>query len=184
MRPVICKVCGEKFVKQRIGQKTCSVPCAITLGKQVTEKMEQAAARMERKETKAKLEKLKTRSDWLKEAQVVFNKYIRLRDDGLPCISCGRLTGAKMNAGHYRSVGACPELRFNEENVHSQCEHCNSYLSGNAIEYRKRLILKVGQECVDRIEGKHEPLKLTIPEIQGLISTYREKIREKSRTAD
>jgi hypothetical protein len=61
--------------------------------------------------------KLKTRSQWLKGAQIVFNRFIRLRDEGDSCISCGRNTGAKMNAGHYKSVGSTPALRFNEDNV-------------------------------------------------------------------
>ena len=85
-----------------------------------------------------------------------------------------------MNAGHYRSVGSCPELRFNEENCFLQCEHCNSYLSGNIIEYRKRLADKMGAYKVEWIEGKHEPLKLTIDEIIKLISVYKEKIKNAS----
>ncbi len=177
MRPVTCKVCGEPFAKQRIGQKTCSVKCAIELGKVVAEKMKQAAKRVERRETKKKLDALKTRSDWLKDAQVVFNRWVRLRDAGQPCISCGRNTGAKMNAGHYRSVGACPELRFQPMNVHLQCEHCNSYLSGNAIEYRKRLIDRIGIQNVEWLEGPHEPIKLTIDDIKRIIVEYKDKIR-------
>jgi hypothetical protein len=82
-----------------------------------------------------------------------------------------------MNAGHYRTVGSSPELRFNEENCHIQCEHCNSHLSGNIIEYRKRLIAKIGIDRVEWIEGKHEPLKLSIDEIITLIAFYKEKIK-------
>lgn len=165
-----CKVCGVEYVKQRIGQKTCSVACAIVLAKSQTAKTERRADREKRI-------KLKTRSDWLKDAQAVFNRWIRVRDDGQPCISCGRNSGAKMNAGHYRTVGSSPELRFNEENCHIQCEHCNSHLSGNIIEYRKRLIEKIGVDRVEWLEGKHEPLKLTIDEIIKLIEVYKDKIK-------
>lgn len=83
-----------------------------------------------------------------------------------------------MNAGHYLSVGAHPELRFDEANCHIQCEHCNSYKSGNQAQYRPRLIAKVGQAEVDRLEGPQEPLKLTIPEIQELIAKYKAKVKE------
>jgi hypothetical protein len=84
-----------------------------------------------------------------------------------------------MNAGHYRSVGACPELRFHPMNVHLQCEHCNSHLSGNIIEYRRRLATKIGVDRVEWLEGKHEPLKLTIDEIINLTDHYKELIRSR-----
>lgn len=74
--------------------------------------------------------------EWTREVQVEFNRFIRARDANQPCISCGRQSGAKRNAGHYRPVGACPELRFCEINCHVQCEHCNSYNSGNLSLYR------------------------------------------------
>jgi len=82
-----------------------------------------------------------------------------------------------MNAGHYLSVGAHPELRFDEANCHIQCEHCNSYKSGNQAQYRPRLIAKVGQLEVDRLEGPQQPLKLTIAEIQALIAEYKAKVK-------
>ena len=83
----------------------------------------------------------------------------------------------RMNAGHYKSVGSTPALRFNEGNVHLQCEHCNSYLSGNIGEYRPRLIAKIGLEMVEFLEGPHEPKKYTIDELKELIATYKEKVK-------
>ncbi|HFU0230446.1 TPA: recombination protein NinG, partial [Vibrio parahaemolyticus] len=68
------------------------------------------------------------------KAQEQFNRFIVLRDNGKPCASCGRYLS--LCAGHYRSVGAAPELRFNEDNVHGQCYECNGNKSGNAKEYR------------------------------------------------
>jgi hypothetical protein len=79
-----------------------------------------------------------------------------------------------MNAGHYMSVGSTPELRFNEDNVHKQCERCNSYFSGNLVNYRRELINRIGVERVEFLERKdHEPLKLTIDEIKELIKKYK-----------
>jgi hypothetical protein len=132
------------------------------------------------KEKKVRKEKLKTRSDYLKELQTVFNKWVRLRDQGNVCISCQK-EAKKENAGHYRSVGGTPALRFHEENCWLQCEYCNTFLHGNLIEYRKNLIKKIGVDKVDWLEGSHEPLKLTIPELIIMKEEYKERIRSYER---
>lgn len=172
-----------KFCKQPASQKFglnyfCDTECAYKQARATQAKKATKDANEQRKRDRERLKQLKTRSEWLRDAQTVFNKYIRLRDAGLPCISCGRNSGAKMNAGHYLSVGAHPELRFDEANCHIQCEHCNSYKSGNQAQYRPRLIAKVGQDEVDRLEGPQRPLKLTIEEIQELIAKYKTKVKE------
>lgn len=137
---------------------------------------EKTEARLKDRE---KLKSLKTRSEWLKECQAVFNKYIRLRDAGLPCISCGHPNDGsrQFHASHYKSVGGNPALRFDEANCHSACSICNNYLSGNLVPYRVALIEKIGQAEVDRLEGPQTALKLTIPEIQNLIKVYKIKCK-------
>lgn len=158
----------------------CSIDCAVSWSKLQADKSKAKKQKEFNAETRQRKQKLKTRQEWLKDAQTVFNKFIRLRDEGSACISCGRSSGAKMNAGHYLSVGAHPELRFNELNVHLQCEHCNSYKSGNQAQYRPRLIEKIGLQQVEMLEGPHEPLKLTIDEIKELIAEYKAKIKHLS----
>ena len=173
--PRTCKNCKKKFEPfYNSVQLVCSPKCAVEYSKKQEEKKKQKAW----KERKQKLkEGLKTRSDYLKEAQEVFNRYIRTRDKGKPCISCDSTNMKKINAGHYKSVGGSPELRFNENNVHVQCEYCNTYLHGNLIEYRKRLIKRIGIDEVEKLEGPQKPLKLTIPELILLKEEYKEKIR-------
>lgn len=171
----ICKQPAELRVNLRL---FCGYDHAAQWGLAQAEKAKAKKKVEQRRADRIKKESFKTRSEWLKDLQVVFNKFIRLRDTGKPCISCGRDTGAKMNAGHYLSVGAHPELRFNEMNCHRQCEHCNSFKSGNQSQYRPRLIEKIGLEKVEWLEGKHEPLKLTIDEIKAKIAEYRLKIKE------
>ena len=109
--------------------------------------------------------------------QVIFNKFIRARDKDKPCISCNKTNIKKKNAGHYRSVGGSPELRFEELNCHLQCEYCNTYLHGNLIEYRKHLINRIGLCKVEWLEGKHEPKHYTKEELRGLKEVYRLKIK-------
>jgi len=172
-----CKVCGCYFVKTISSmQKVCSPKCAIILSKEQARKKKEKEERAEKIERKAKL---KSRSEWLKDAQSVFNKFIRLRDKDEPCISCGKHHKGQYHAGHYRSVGACPELRFCELNVHKQCAPCNDHKSGNIIEYRINLVKKIGVDKVEWLERQdHEPKKYTIEDCKEIIKYYKAKIKE------
>ncbi len=79
-----------------------------------------------------------------KSAQSAFNAWIRKRDEGKGCISCGSQND--IQGGHFYSAGHYSNLRFHEDNVHSQCMRCNYFLSGNLNEYRKNLENKIGIE--------------------------------------
>lgn len=182
-----CKACGDKFRPSLSTQKACSVKCALDLAKQPANQQiaRKAIDQRDRREIKVRKEKLKSRADHLREAQAVVNEYVRLRDAHLPCISCDSMpndsdlmTGSRWDAGHYRSVGACPELRFEPLNIHRQCVKCNRNLSGNAVEYRIRLVLRIGAEKVAWLEGPHPARKSTIEEIKTIKAEYRAKTRE------
>ncbi|AHG75417.1 NinG recombination protein [Mannheimia varigena USDA-ARS-USMARC-1296] len=154
----------------------------MAMGKRKAEARRKQADKAERKERKQRLEKLKSRSAWLKDLQNIFNKFIRLRDKDLPCISCGRHHQGQWHAGHYKTVGGNPELRFNEDNVNRQCSVCNNHKSGNIVNYRINLIEKIGLERVEFLERKdHPPLKLTVEEIKDLIKVYKAKCKELER---
>lgn len=169
-----CKVCGGPFQQMTSLHVCCTALCSVEWAKRKRE----AKEKKDWTETKKVIkDKLKTRSEWLKEVQVIFNEYIRLRDKGLPCISCGNNNEVKWNAGHYRSVGGNPELRFHELNVHKQCEHCNTYRHGNLIEYRKGLVNRIGIEQIELLEGPQEPKHYSIPELIELKVIYKEKIK-------
>lgn len=172
-----CKNCKEKFTPKRFNWKYCDKDICHNIGvKELVSKVRTQKKKQQRKETKQARERIKTKSDWLKDLQVVFNKFIRLRDSGLNCISCNK-PPKKKNAGHYRSVGANPELRFTELNCHLQCEHCNTYLHGNLINYRINLVERIGIEKVEWLEGHHEPLHLSVDEIKKQIKKYKTKIK-------
>lgn len=190
-----CRVdtCRASFVPQRLGQRVCSPGCAIldAPNNQVNqEKARKSLAQVERREIKVRKEKLKSRSEHMREAQAAVNEYVRLRDAHLPCISCDSqpndhdlMTGSRWDAGHYRSVGACPELRFEPLNIHRQCVKCNRNLSGNAVEYRIRLVLRIGADKVAWLEGAHPARKYTVEEIKAIKAEYRAKTRELKRAA-
>src|SRR3970040_3161835 len=95
-----CRVCGKKYTPFQSLQATCmNYTCMLLYGKELKER----ASRREKREGR---ERLKTRSDWTKDAQKAFNAFIRERDADQPCISCGRWTRAKYNAGHYKPTGS------------------------------------------------------------------------------
>ena len=178
MNQKTCKVCKNKFTPSRSLQAVCSLDCAIIKGRAASTAQKRAEAASKRVEHRKAKDSIKTRGDYAREAQIVFNGYIRKRDEGKPCISCGSHTG-KQNAGHYRSVGSAPELRFNELNCHLQCEKCNSYLSGNLINYRIELIKRIGLEQVDYLEGNHDAQHYSIECLKSIKAEYRRKIKEK-----
>lgn len=169
-----CSVCQTKFTpKHTTLQKVCSVTCASDYARLQRETEY-------RKETRQRKKSLidNDRSEQLKKTQQVFNQYIRLRDDKLPCISCSRHHQGQYHAGHYRSVKAQSSLRFHEMNVHKQCMPCNTHLSGNITEYRINLEKKIGMDNLAWLETDHAPQKLTIDEIKEIRKYYQEKIRE------
>ena len=130
------------------------------------------------KQNKKKMkEDIMTIQDYMKIAQQTFNKYIRLRDQGKNCISCGKIP-KKENAGHFYSAGTHTAVRFDERNVHLQCEHCNSYLSGNLLMYRDNLLIKLGYEEFERLTVEAMlTRKYTREELKEIINTYKLKIK-------
>jgi hypothetical protein len=167
-----CKNCKEKFEPIRFNQKYClESKCVRVWVESEKEKVW--------KKTKAKMKSdLETVQELIKAAQIIFNKYIRLRDKGQVCISCQK-PPLKENAGHYFNANNHWNVRFDERNVHLQCEHCNTYLSGNLIEYRKGLINKIGAEQLTLLELEaKETRKFTKDELKEIINIYKKKIKQ------
>jgi Bacteriophage Lambda NinG protein len=151
------------------------------------------AAKVEKREAR---ERLKSRRDRMKEAQRAFNAFCRERDYFLPCISCGVMSppqfhGGAWDCGHYLSVGAHPELRFEELNAAKQCKPCNSGTrrGGRYVmplerqesiraAYREGLLKRIGPEAVEWLEGPHEPKHYTADDLIAIRKTYQAKLRE------
>lgn len=169
-RPRLCGGCRVKFTPARQKQVACGTDCAMLVAAAAREKNERAV-------TRAAKAAAKPRGQVLREAQQAFNAYIRARDDALPCISCSRHHDGQWHAGHYLTTGARPELRFDAANCHKQCAPCNLHLHGNPVPYRAELIRRRGLAEVERLEGPHAPLKLTIPDLQALRAEYRAKLK-------
>lgn len=184
-----CKICREWFIPRQSFQNWCSPEHGFELSEQRRNKdREKALAKLKKEKQKKEREekdKLKSRklavkplSYFTKQAQTAFNAFIRERDKDEPCISCGRFHEGQYHAGHYRTTGANPELRFDEDNCHKQCAPCNNHLSGNIENYTPRLIEKIGQERFDRLMGSHELPKWKREDYERIRDHYRAKLKE------
>ncbi|WP_368607474.1 recombination protein NinG [Pseudomonas fulva] len=191
-RPKKCRApgCGKPFHPTMTTQRVCSPACALAMAKDP--KLQKVAAKaitkQKRQDLQERREKLKTKGEHLREAQQAFNAYIRERDRlaGYACISSGKpldWNGNAVDAGHYRSTGAAPHLRFYENNCHAQSKHDNRYLSGNVAEYRLGLIQRIGLAAVEALEADQAPRRYTIEDLQAIKALYRQKLRDLKRAA-
>lgn len=178
-----CRVCKQKFTPMQSFQTWCCVEHGVILARKKLDAIKKTAQAKDKRETREKLDRLKTRSDWIREAQKEFNQYVRLRDAGKPCICCGRTSagmvhGGDFDAGHYRSRGSAPHLRFDERNCHAQLKQCNRYDSGNVVGYRMGLIERIGLAAVEALEADQEPRRHSIEDLKAIKREYAEKSKQ------
>lgn len=166
-----CKACKTKFQPFRSFEAWCSPECGVVVAKE-------RLAKQEAKKDRERKQALKSRRDWMSEAQAALNAYVKERDREHNCISCGQWFDGNYQAGHYLSRGARPNLALVESNVHKQCIKCNMHLSGNQAEYRIGLVAKIGLEAVEALESDHTPRKYGVDELKEIRDFYRKKLRE------
>jgi len=187
-----CKVCGEKFTPQYDNIRWCCPAhgAIYALELRAKEKIK-AEAKLIKAQKEAEKEgrqrrqerriALKTKSQWRVEAQAAFNRYVRLRDAGKPCISCGREPeqkhGGTMDCGHYRSRGAAMHLAFNLHNTAGQCVFCNRNMSGAQKAFELGLIERIGQEKVEALNNDNTTRRFDIPYLQRIKSIFTRKAR-------
>lgn len=168
IKPKKCAVCKKAYQPHQTLQRVCSPKCGLAFAVDKREKKEKKQTR----EMKRVLRET-SRAYWIKKAQISFNAWIRERDAGLPCISCGKHHSGQYHAGHYRTVASCSALRFCEMQVWKQCAPCNLYKSGDITNYRKNLIKKIGIENVEKIENYNESKRWSIQELKSIVDKYK-----------
>jgi len=174
-RTCVNPACDTIFSPRNGFHTTCSISCAQEYARHKTDKRKKKAWAQEKREWK--IDNDRPHQDKL--TQQVFNRVRVLQEKiwyksrGLEpvCISCGR-PNMDWCAGHFKTRGAFPELRFDHANVFLQCnKRCNESLSGNIYGdrhshgYHKGLMLRfgddLGQEIIDYLESPHDPIKMT-----------------------
>ena len=151
MKQKKCKVCQELFTPIQFAQTACGYKCAIIHSKNLKLQKELKDWKAEKAILK---NKLKTLGQYEAEAKKAFQKWIRMRDDKQPCISCGIQQTDLWDGGHYKKAEIYSGVIFDENNCHRQCRKCNRFLNGNELNYRQGLIQRYGIEFADQIEQK------------------------------
>ena len=173
-----CTICRELFTPRTMTHKACSLDCAAEVAKKVAEAKRRKAEKEQRANDRVAKEMLKPLSFFEKRTERKCNEYIRLRDEGDPCISCGTLTSPSFQAGHFISVGSNPTIRYNEYNINLQCSQCNVFKGGNQLLYEEGARKKWGDEKIDWLKGWHPPIKSTRELCIEIEKYYDNKIKE------
>lgn len=177
-KPKKCLECGEKFVPKNVStEKVCgNYDCRVEYALKIVEKNKLSNKKIEkRKKAEEKnllKEKLKTRSDYEKELQKEINTIIRLIDKGSVCHSTLKPLNDKFDAGHFKSCGSSPSIRFNLFNIYAQSVYANQYLSGDQINFMNGLSEIYGEEHKEYVLS----LKKLYPILKLSIDEYKEKI--------
>ena len=167
-----CKNCKTEFTPVRFNQKFCFDTDCVRVW------VELEKEKQWKKKKKVLKDELQTIQELTKLAQVVFNKYIRLRDKDKPCVSCDKPLGNKYDAGHYFSSGGHKAVTFDEDNVHGQCVMCNQHKHGNLLNYQLGIQKRIGEDRLSKLNEKaHETRKFTRDELKEIIETYKNKIK-------
>jgi hypothetical protein len=184
-----CKHCKQYFPVEGMTKTPAGMFCtfdhALAFANDKHERERDAAKTWQddfKKRVKEGEFKAKTRTEYLDILQDLVNQYIlNVRDTGKHCCTCGATyKSVKFDAGHYRSRGACPELRFEPTNIHAQCYICNSHNSGMRLEYQVFIERQYGAEHLAWLNGPHKKLKEQFPDNQSIkteAARYRKLIR-------
>lgn len=109
----------------------------------------------------------------------VFSLYIRLRDSrafhykAFRCISCGQIKPYRlMDCGHYFSRNNMA-TRWDEQNCHGECSHCNRFSGDHLVGYTESLKRKIGEKEYLKLCLRHnETKKWSLFELDYLIEYY------------
>lgn len=112
-----------------------------------------------------------------------FNTMIRWLDKGKLCPTCNEpLTDGYYDAGHVRTVAACPQLRFDARNCFGQCTGCNGtglyrkktrQTQETVIErYKAWVLATLGHAHYDWLFGPHDSPKWTCDDLAAMRALF------------
>jgi hypothetical protein len=166
-----CKYCSERYTPKHSSLEPCwKYECRL-------KHLEANTAKINRANKATAKEKIKSYSQRLQEAKKVFQKWVRVRDKGLPCISCGTVKCNEWAGGHYFKAETYTHLIFDERNCHKQCNaYCNKHRDGAQAEYRIGLVNRYGEAYVKGLEDLamlKQQRKYTNQEIEDIKTKYK-----------
>jgi hypothetical protein len=172
----LCNSCYKDWLlNSEEGKK--KLASSIILAKNKVKKEIKKKAYKEKKEWK---DQNKSIQRLIQDARKPFQKYIRLKDENKPCISCGNHYAEIFDAGHYFKAELYSGMIFDERNVHKQCRKCNSILHGNESNYRIGLMHRYGEKFVLELENDaifQRDKKFTREELLSIKEYYQNKLK-------
>lgn len=166
-KPKKCKNCGKQFNPFNSLQRACGAKCENELR---TKK--QQGKKMDRGKVKTA-----SKAHYTQLASMAVNKFIRFRDRGKPCISCGAKWRADFQAGHLFSGGGHSSVRFDELNINAQCVECNSGSNFDQGAYITELIRRTSAEEFEEMKARaYEVKSYSIEELNRIVLTYKKKL--------
>ena len=183
-----CTNCKKRFkqdiewLKNNVGyfhNEDCLVEYLARAAKRKRLRLKRADGekRKARKKLKAVLNNL---SHEKKLTQAVINKYVRLRDKGLQCISCDKFESDMVgywDAGHTLSRGSHSQIRFDLRNINGQCRSCNSFKGGMPEQARQGILQRYGQARLDWLDGFHPEKKYSYDDLARMRKIFNKKIK-------
>lgn len=195
-KPKPCLICSKPVYK--VGAKVCSVNCSLEYNArnpdkvksfvdELKKKREREQKRIEASEKQALKVKYKTLGQYEAEAKATFQKWVRMRDEKLNCISCNYWAN-RFDGGHYFKAEIYSGLIFHPHNVNKQCSmRCNNMLHGAEAEYRIGLVAKIGERAVKDLETLKDKLrqyKYTKEQLTEINQYYKTKIKNRDFSND
>lgn len=180
--------CGkEKYMHRHRLCSSCFATWLLTT--------DEGKAQLERETIKAKqprVELEKARQEvkgekslsWLKiNVRTVCHDYIKLRDKGLPCVSCGAHWTSEHQAGHLYKAELFSMLKYDERNIHNQCKKCNLFDNGNESMYHAAILSRLSIDDYDEIkriasQEKQTNFKWDREELEKIRKYYQLKIKQ------
>tara|TARA_R110002153_G_scaffold189041_4_gene341908 strand:+ start:12846 stop:13472 length:627 start_codon:yes stop_codon:yes gene_type:complete len=166
----LCKKCYSNWLlntpegKERLSKHTLKVTAPRTELKRA----------IKAKQDRTKLQYLKV------SVQTWCHRFIKERDKGKNCVSCGEPWSSDHQAGHWKKASDYSTLKFWQFNIHNQCQGCNLMKDGNVQKYADRILKRITQEQKNEIEKmcieeKHSDFKWDREELKELREFYKEK---------
>lgn len=178
-KPRECKQCKSMFTPARPLAYLCTPSCAL--------RYVRAQKAADKAQTRARKEAIKKISKWEDECRAIVQKIARIRDRHDGCISCHlpATWGGQWHGSHFRSHGAASAVQFHLWNIHKACSSCNRDKGGNIIEYRPRLIEKIGQERVDWLMSQNQTVRRKVDYFKRFKAVMGKRLRRmEKRTAN
>lgn len=178
-----CKECKELFTPiYSTVQMVCSPKCAYAYSKRRDTDIKEQNSVLLEKMAKERKERIGL-TTLLESVKTVCHTYIKLRDNGKPCISCGTQWHKDFQAGHFYKAELFSSLKFDENNIHGQCVKCNIRLEGNLNDYElnlpKRILKPLYDELKDKAQkDKQNNFKWCREDLKAIRTYYRNKIKE------